>query len=292
MPHATAASRSRSVQIRRVLIGLLFANLGIVGAKLTIAAGTGSLAVLGDAVHSTVDAMNNVLGLAVMIVAARGPDEDHPYGHSKFETLAALAIVVFLSVSCFELVKGAISRLVEGGPPLRINEFQLALLLGTLVVNTAVATYESRRGKELNSQLLLADAAHTRADVYITMGVVGGVLLSQAGYSWADPVVALVVAVVIAVIAYGIVARSVPVLVDQHAAPSHDIQAAVEAVYGVIRAYGIRSRSTSEKSFAEVTIAVDRHASVEAAHRVADAVEVRLRDRLAFDEVTVHIEPC
>jgi cation diffusion facilitator family transporter len=292
MQHPRAASRSRYAQIQRVLIGLLVANLGVVGAKFVVGLGTGSLAVLGDAVHSTVDAMNNVLGLAVMLVASREPDEDHPYGHGKFETLGALAIVVFLSVSGFELVKGAVTRLVAGAEPLQISELQLVVLLGTLVVNAAVATYEARLGTRLKSQLLLADAAHTRADVYVTVGVLSGVLLSRAGYAWADPVVALAVAVVIAVIAYGIVARSVPVLVDQHAAPSDDIQAAAEAVDGVVSAYAIRSRSSSDQAFAEVTIAVDRHASVETAHRVADAVEVRLRDRLALDEVIVHIEPC
>ncbi|MFQ6045937.1 MAG: cation diffusion facilitator family transporter [Gemmatimonadales bacterium] len=275
-----------------MLLGLLLANIGVVGAKFMIGIGTGSLAVLGDAVHSTVDAINNVLGLAVIVVAAREPDEDHPYGHSKFETLGALAIVVFLSVSVFELVKGAIARLATGTEPLQINELQLVLLLGTLAVNIVVASYEWRRGTQLGSELLLADAAHTRADVYVTIGVLTGVLLSRAGYAWVDPLVALAVAGVITWIAYGIVARSVPVLVDQHAAPSDEIQAAAEAVSGVVRAYSIRSRSAGDQNFAEVTIAVDRRASVEAAHRVADAVEARLRKRLPLDEVIVHVEPC
>lgn len=292
MPLLRAAPRDRSAHIQRVLLGLLVANLSVVGAKFVIGLATGSLAVLGDAVHSTVDAMNNVLGLAVMVVAAREPDEDHPYGHAKFETLGALAIVVFLSVSGFELIKGAVARLVAGAEPLSVSGVQFAVLLGTLGVNVVVAAYEARRGRELNSELLLADAAHTRADVYIMTAVVSGVLLARAGYAWVDPVLALAVAVVIAVLAYRIVARSVPVLVDQHAAPSDDIQGAAQGVPGVVSAYGIRSRSTGDQSFAELTIAVDRHATVEQAHRVADAVEARLRGQLHIDEVIVHIEPC
>lgn len=292
MSHGRAGSRDRPAQIKRVLIGLLVANLGVVGAKFVIGLASGSLAVMGDAVHSTVDAMNNVVGLAVMVVAAREPDEDHPYGHGKFETLGALAIVVFLSVSGFELVKGAVTRLLQGAPPLQITEMQLVLLVVTLGVNIVVASYETRRGRELDSEILLADAAHTRADVYITLGVLVSVLLARAGLRWVDPLVALGVAAIIVVLVYGIVARSVPVLVDQQAAPSDDIQAAVETVPGVKRAYGIRSRSTSDRTFAEVTIAVDRAASVEEAHSVADAVEGRLRDELRFNEVIVHIEPC
>jgi cation diffusion facilitator family transporter len=283
---------SRAAHIRRVLLGLLVANIGVVGAKFVVGVSTGSLAVLGDAVHSTVDAMNNVLGLAVMAIARRAPDEDHPYGHGKFETLGALAIVVFLSVSGFELVQGAVQRLLRGAEPIQITELQLAVLLATLAVNTVVATYEARRGRELGSEILLADAAHTRADVYITIAVLTGVLLSRAGLGWVDPLVALAVAGAIAVLAYGIVRRSIPVLVDEHAAPSDHIQHAVEGVTGVMRAYAIRSRSTADQTFAEVTIAVDRAASVEAAHQVADQVEARLRDELHFDEVTVHIEPC
>jgi cation diffusion facilitator family transporter len=292
MPLARRNARERSKQIQRVLLGLLVANLAVVGAKFVISAATGSLAVLGDAVHSSVDAMNNILALAVIWIAAREPDEDHPYGHQKFETLGALAIVVFLSVSGFELVTGSISRLAGGAEPLEISNSHVAVLVATLAVNTFVAVYESRRGRELNSEILLADAAHTKADVFITIGVLAGVLTARAGFGFADPVVAIVVAGVIVWLAYGIVARSVPVLVDQHVVPSHDIQSVAEQVNGVMSAYNIRSRGSHDQSFAELTIAVDGGASVEAAHRIADAVEVALRRRLQLHEVVVHIEPC
>ena len=292
MPLARRNTRERSTQIQRVLLGILVANLAVVGAKFVIGTATGSLAVFGDAVHSSVDAMNNILALAVIWIAAREPDEDHPYGHQKFETLGALAIVVFLSVSGFELVKGALTRLAGGAEPLEISNSHVAVLVATLAVNTFVALYESRRGRELNSEILLADAAHTKADVLITVGVLAGVLLSRAGLGFADPVVALIVAGVIVWLAYGIVARSVPVLVDQHVVPSNDIQSVAETVSGVVSAYDIRSRGSHDQTFAELTIAVDGGASVEAAHRIADAVEVALRRRLQLHEVVVHIEPC
>src|SRR6185503_1366373 len=150
--------RDRTTQIRRVLFGLLFANLAVVGAKFVIGAASSSLAVLGDAVHSSVDSINNVLALAVMFVAAREPDEEHPYGHTKFETLGALAIVMFLSIGGFELVKGSVARLLHGSAPLAMSLPQLLVLVATLGVNTAVVVYETRRGRELQSDLLLADA--------------------------------------------------------------------------------------------------------------------------------------
>src|SRR3954462_4135619 len=128
-------SRDRTTQIKRVLAGLLIANLAVVGAKFVIGGTTGSLAVLGDAVHSSVDAINNVLALAVMFVAAREPDEEHPYGHTKFETLGALAIVMFLSIGGFELVKGSVARLLYGSAPLVMSLPQLLVLVATLGVN-------------------------------------------------------------------------------------------------------------------------------------------------------------
>src|SRR6266699_509782 len=96
-----------SALVRRVFIGLLVANLAVVGVKLAVGLSSGSLAVLGGAVDSCVDALNNVLARIVVRVAAKAPDEDHPYGHVNFETLGALAIVRSLSITRFPLVPGA-----------------------------------------------------------------------------------------------------------------------------------------------------------------------------------------
>ena len=283
----------RSTAVRRVLRGLLFANIAVVTAKASIGAVAGSLSVLGDAVHSSVDAVYNILGLIVVRVAARAPDEDHPYGHGKFETLGALAIVVFLSITCFELVRSAVGRLIAGGHVVRITDLGLIVLLATLATNILVAWYENRRGRELQSELLIADAAHTRADVFITIGVLIGVLFSRQGHAWVDPVVAIGVALLIVRVAYQILSRTVPVLVDERAIPEPTIRQSAQAVEGVKSAYGIRSRGgNAGVRYAEVTIAVDRGANVAAAHAIADAVEERLKHDLELEQVTVHVEPC
>ena len=281
-----------SALVRRVFIGLLIANVAVVGAKLAVGIASGSLAILGSAVDSCVDALNNVLALIVVRVAAKEPDEDHPYGHGKFETLGALAIVGFLSISCFELVRGAVNHLLSGAHRVDINDLQLAILTLTLGVNVVITWYEHRRGIELGSELLVADAAHTRADVFITVGVLAGVLLTRHGWWWIDSAIAIVVALVIVAVAYRILARTVPVLVDQRALPTGEIQQTAQGVPGVKGAYGIRSRGPSDLRYAEVTIAVDRNTNVESAHAIADEVEERLKRDLQFHEVTVHVEPC
>lgn len=294
MPSARleGGARDRATLVRRVLIGLFFANLAVVIAKLLVGLAAHSLAVLGDALHSSVDAVNNVLALVVVRVAARAPDEDHPYGHGKFESLGALALVGFLSITCFELARGAVEHLVGSHPAPAISNLQLSILVAGLGVNGIVAWYEHRRGVALHSELLVADAAHTRSDVYISIGVIAGLLLARRGLWWADPAIALGIAVLIVRVAYQITQRSVPILVDERAVPMNVIQTAAEGVNGVQRAYDIRSRGGTQVRYAEVTIAVDRNANVASAHAIADAVELRLKRELQLNEVMVHIEPC
>ena len=292
MPPARPPGQDRTARVRRVLVGLFFANLAVVVAKLMVGIATGSLAVLGDALHSIIDTLNNVLALIVIRVAAKAPDEDHPYGHGKFETLGALAIVGFMSITCFELVRDAIARLAAGQATPFLSDAQLAVLVGTLGVNVLVASFETRRARELESEILLADAAHTRADVFITVGGLIGLLLARRGLWWADPALAMGIALFIVRIAYTIFQRAVPVLVDARAIPDTTIQALAETVGGVKRAYGIRSRDAARTRYAEVTIAVDRNANVAAAHGIADQVEDLLKRDLRLHEVTVHIEPC
>jgi cation diffusion facilitator family transporter len=292
MPSARPEAHDRTALIRRVLMGLLFANLAVVVAKLVVGLASRSLAVLGDALHSSVDALNNVLALVVVRVAEQAPDEEHPYGHRKFETLGALAIVGFLSITCFELTRDALTRLFGAHEVPVVTTAQLGILVGGLGVNALVAWYERRRGRELGSDLLVWDAAHTQSDIYITTGVIAGLLLSRVGWWWADPAIALVIAMLIVRVGYQITQRTVPELVDQRALPQSDIQSLVEGISGVRGAYDIRSRGGPHVRYAEVTIAVDRDTNVAEAHAIADEVEHRLKRDLQMAEVTVHVEPC
>ena len=285
-------SREKSSGVRRVLAGILVANIVVVVIKFTVGFDTNSLAVFGDALQSSVDSANNLIGIFVVRVAAKAPDEDHPYGHAKFETLGALLIALLLALSIFELVRGAVARLMSGAPPLNVSSTALALLVFTLAVNIGVVWFEGRAARRLRSDLLLADALHTRTDVFITLGVLGGLALARAGLAWADPALALIVAVLVGRAGYQILRRAIPSLVDERAFDQTTIQRVAEGVDGVMSAYAIRSRHGGDRRFAELTIAVDGAADVASAHRIADQVEGRLRDSLHLDEVTVHVEPC
>src|SRR3954471_9465982 len=149
-------SREKSSGVRRVLGGILVANIVVVVIKFTVGLDTNSLAVFGDALQSSVDSASNLFGIFVVRVASKAPDEDHPYGHAKFETLGALLIALLLALSIFELVRGAVARLMSGAPPLNVSSTSLALLVFTLAVNIGVVWFETRAGRRLRSDLLLS----------------------------------------------------------------------------------------------------------------------------------------
>jgi cation diffusion facilitator family transporter len=149
---------ARPDAVRRVLALVLVLNLIVVAIKVTVGIRTEALSVLGAALESSLDLFNNVVGMILVSVAARAPDETHPYGHAKFETLGALAIVTFLSISCFELLRQGIAQAPEAHSPETPTLLELTRICLTLAVNALIVVYERRRGRELSSSFLIADA--------------------------------------------------------------------------------------------------------------------------------------
>lgn len=284
---------SRTAGIQRTLAAILLLNAVVVAVKFVVALRTRNLTVVGATLESGLDALNNVMAMLVVALAARGPDEDHPYGHDKFETMGAVAIVGFLSISCFELLRGAVVRLLESAPPTAPSNTEVALLAATGIVNVAVVAYERRQARRLGSQLLMADAAHTLGDLFVTALAVASLFTARAGLVWGDPVLAILVAGLIGWSGYQILRVTVPVLVDERGADAARIRDAACAVDGVAAAPVVRSRTNATGTvFAEVTITVDGGTSVEAAHRIADAVELSVSEALGGSaDVMVHIEP-
>lgn len=277
--------------IRRTLIIVLALNGLVTAIKLVVGFRRDALTVIGAGLESALDLMNNVIALLVVSIAHRAPDEDHPYGHAKFETLGALAVVVFLSISCFELLRQGVMSLTRAESGVAASVGDIGFVLSTLVINAFVVAYESRRGRELGSPLLLADAAHTRSDILVTLLALASLWLSRYGLPRVDGALAIIVAIVIAWTGWHILRASIPVLVDERAVEAAHLRAAAGGVPGVLEVRDVRSRTAGSNAFAEVTIAVSGAATVAEAHALADAVEAAVADRLRGAKVTVHVEP-
>lgn len=288
-----AQSATRSGRVRRVLLVVLFLNALSAALKISVGARTDSLTVLGAALESVLDMLANGVAIFVVTIAARAPDDDHPYGHEKFETLGALGIVGFLSITCFELLRQSVVSLMDEAHRVPdSSRLDVAMLFASLGVNLYVVAYERRRGRVLGSQLLLADAAHTASDILVTALAIGSLALSTFGYPRADAALGILVALIIAWSGFQILRDSIPILVDARAVEEERLSDIVRTIPGVVGVRSARSRRTaSGHLFAEVTILVDGATTVNDAHTFTDEVERAIERELGTAEAIVHVEP-
>ena len=279
-------NRDRAVQ--RVILIEGAANLAVLGLKAVVGVSTGSLAVLGDALHSLTDVVNNVIALAVIRISSHPPDRAHPYGHRKFETLAVFVLACLLTVLAVELTLHAIRR-----PSVEVFATQWALvtMLIVLIVNIALATWERRWAERLNSEILRADASHTLADVLTTLAVIGGWQFSAAGFPWLDTAGAIVMAGMVLYLAFNLFRRAIPVLVDQVAISPEQLLAAMKEIEGISEIRQLRSRWIGSEKMVDMVISVDASLSTRASHRIADDIESTLSKRFQVKDIHIHIEP-
>jgi cation diffusion facilitator family transporter len=283
---------ARSAGVRRALLIVLLLNALSAALKVGVGARTGALTVLGAALESGLDMLSNGVAIFAVSIAARAPDDDHPYGHEKFETLGTLGIVAFLAITCFELMRQSLGELTGEHAAPTTTMLDVAILILSLGVNAFVVLYERRRGRALGSALLLADAAHTASDILVTALAIGSLALSHLGYVRADALLGMLVALIIAWSGYQILRDSIPILVDARAVEADRLSSIVRTIPGVIGVRSARSRRTaSGHLFAEVTILVDGATSVADAHDFTDEVERAISRELGTAEAIVHVEP-
>jgi cation diffusion facilitator family transporter len=274
--------------VRGVLLVEGIANAIVLTAKTAVGLSTGSIAVLGDAVHSLTDIANNCVAFMVAGRSTEPPDVEHPYGHRKFESLAVFGLATLLTVIAVEVAIHAIGRI---GEPVELSRWGLAMMLGVLAVNVGIATWERRWAHRLDSDLLRADAVHTLGDVLTTVAVIAGWQLAGRGHAWLDTTFALLMACLVFYLALGLFRRTIPVLVDSAGADPGALAAAVGHVGSVRAVRRVRSRQTGSGIAADVVVAVDGGLSIEESHAVCDTIERALRDRFGIADVTVHVEP-
>jgi cation diffusion facilitator family transporter len=276
-------------KIRWVLIVTMLLNFLATAIKLAAGLATGALSVVADGLDSLFDGISNLAGLVGLNVASKPPDADHPYGHRKFETVAALSIAFLLFLTSWQLLQTAWERWWSDAVP-HISIWTGAALVGSMLIQAGTSYYELRQGRRLKSEVLVADAFHTRASILISLSVLGGLLLVAAGYPKADPLLAGFVAVMIAKIGVDILRETLPILVDRAVYEPGQIADIVDEVGGIESFHRVRSRGAAGSAAVDMHIRVSPDKTVREANAIADEVRRRLLAMEGVSDVTIHIE--
>lgn len=281
----------RKKEIIRILLIILFFNLLVAIVKILYGLSVNSLAIYSDGFHSLFDGVNNVGGIIGIYLASRPADQEHPYGHRKYETVFAVFIGILMGFASLEILKGAYESLIKERKA-EIDEKAFYILVGTLIINIFVAFYEKRKGKSLKSEFLIADSAHTKVDVYITSGIILSTILVRKGLYILDPLAGLLIGILVAREAFQIIKESTQVLIDRALLNSSDIERLVKSFKDVEQCKDIRTRGTTGQIFVDLKILVNPSISVSEGHEVAEKVEKLIKERFPdVIDVVVHVEP-
>lgn len=291
-PAEADSSSGRVRSIKRVLWIILFLNMGVAAAKFIWGTMIGSAAMQADGIHSIFDGTSNIVGLVGMGFASRPADEDHPYGHGKYETYASAIIGIMLLLAAYRIGSEAVAGLTGGSPPPDVNWMSFVVMIGTLAVNIFITTWERRVGKKLGSSILIADASHTGSDVLVSLGVIVSLVLVKLGFPMADPIVALLVAGAIVYTAWGVFKQASATLSDSARIPTSDICDVVLAVPGALGCHHIRTRGSEAEVYVDLHVQVDPSETVAHGHEIAEEVERAVVERFAqVVDVIAHLEP-
>jgi cation diffusion facilitator family transporter len=274
-----------------VLARVLVLNVAVAAAKLAFGYATGTVSMVSDGFHSLTDSASNIMGLVGVRAARKPPDEDHPYGHRKYETLAAAGIFVFLLFVVVEVVRAAFDRLAGVGAP-QVSALSFVVMIVTLAINVMVVRYESARGRALNSELLMADAMHTRSDVFTSIAVLIALVGTRLGFPLVDPIAGLVIAIFIARTGLAIARDTSGILADRVVMAEDDIRSVVMSVPEVVGCHRIRTRGSPDHTFLDLHVWVPAEMPLVEAHRISHVVKDRLMQKYPqIADAIIHIEP-
>ena len=275
-----------------VLIIVLACNLLVSAVKIIVGLATGMQSITSDGYHSVTDGFSNIVGLIGIRIAHKPKDDDHAYGHARYETLASLAIVALL----FYLGINVMERSFTGffNPDFRVpSAAELALVLSTLAFNVFVAWAEDKAGRKFSSPVLCSDARHTLSDIYVTCGVLASIaLIKYAGApAWVDSVISFLIALVILKTAYEVFHVAADELTDHIAIAPERIAEVVLSDPDVRGIHKVRSRRSGDMIYADFHVQCDPEMKLRDVHAMTHRIEASLNERLGVPiSCVIHTE--
>jgi cation diffusion facilitator family transporter len=286
------AVADRNLRAQLVALGSLVLGIVIVLAKLVAGLLSGSLGLISEAIHSTLDLAASGFTLLAVRAAGRPADREHPYGHGRAENLAAFMQGLLLLGTALGIAYQAALRLLGSQPPVEPAGYAFAVLIGAAVIEGGRAFALRRAGRAAGSPALEADAENRIADVLASLAVGLGLVGVVLGFVWADSVAALLVAGVIGRTAISLIWRSGDILMDR--APTgveSDLNATIGSVPGVREVRSVRTRRSGSGLIGEARVSARRTLSVEAAKKLAADVQDAVRSNHPNVDLTLVVEP-
>jgi len=279
-------------RVRGVLLRVLILNWLVALAKILFGLASRCASITADGFHSLSDGASNVIGLIGINLASQPTDKDHPYGHRKYETFFSLGIAALLFIVCLNLLREGVMRIYNPVTP-KIDTRSFAVMAVTLIINIVVMRYEYRKGKALQSDILISDSMHTRADIFTSLSVIIGLVVIKLGYPIMDPIVTIIIALFIAGSGLKIVKESQAVLCDT--APIIDVKRIVDIVLGingVKTCHKIRTRGRPDDIYLDLHVQVNPNMHMDRAHKISYEIEDAIKKNIPeITDVVVHMEP-
>jgi cation diffusion facilitator family transporter len=275
-------------------------NSALVLGKLLVGLAIGSVSILSEAIHSGIDLVAALIAWWAVRASAEPADDEHPYGHGKYENLSgALEALLILVAACWIIVEG-VKKLIHP-TPLESTGVGIAIMAVSAIANFFISSWLMRVGRATDSVALTADAWHLRTDVYTSLGVMLGLasiavlrhVVPARSFNWIDPVVALAVALFIMKAAIKLTIGAVRDLLDSRLPLDElgSIENYVQSRGDVLGYHDLRTRKAGNWRFVEIHLELPPDMTVRDSHAIAHSVSIEIQERLPSTSVMVHVDP-
>jgi len=277
---------------KRVALLSVFAAIFLTGFKMIIGILTGSLGILSEALHSTLDLVAAVITYFSVSISDKPADREHNYGHGKIENFSALIETLLLIITSVWIVYEAIHRLLTGNTHIEVNVWSYVVVIAAIIIDVKRSRALYKVAKKHNSQALEADALHFSTDIWSSAVVLFGLICANFGYYFADSVAALFVAVLVVSVSFKLGKKAIEVLLDT--APQDKINMVEQKLLSMPEVksfHGLKIRSAGADTFIKVNVHLDSELSLMKVHEICDKIEKEINNLINRSEVYIHAEP-
>lgn len=280
---------------KKLTAGLsILSNIVLSLLKIIAGALSGSLSIISEAIHSMSDFLASIITFFSVSKSAIPADDDHPYGHGKYEDMAGLIEGVLIILASLFIIYKSVKKIIFAVPFETESNFGIAVMFIAVIINIFVSSMLLKVAKESNSISLYADGEHLRTDIYSSLGVlIGLILIKITGYTVLDPIVAIFVAVLIYRAGYTISKRSMSNLLD-HSLPDDDIKKIKSIINGnsvTLKEHSIKARQIGPAKDIDLILQFPQETTICECHKICDEVEDKIQMLYPNCSISIHSEP-